>query len=179
MILKILFFPRLKYVFISSNPSPINIHAFCGQTYDRSTSAYTSKKRSHRHYTKIRDEIDQSTSASILSRVDENGISSNTIKHQNNYVDKSSKYKYYSTQTNPSNLSDIYIKLSDCQAACRLVKIRHERDQSFSVPVPVPVPVKKNFGPGPGQKKKFWPRSRPDPGQKKKFGPGTTLLISS
>jgi len=54
----------------------------------------------------MRDEIDQSTPARILSRVDENRKPSNTIKHKN-----------------PSNLSDIYIKLSDCQAACRLVKI--------------------------------------------------------
>ena len=131
-----IFFYKLKYVFIRSDPSPISIRAFCGQTYDRSTSAYTSKKRSHRHYpsfTTVKDDIDQSTSVNILSRVaeklDDNEIKRDylippkTIKRQNDYIDKSSKSKHYSTQNNPSNLSDIYIKLSDCQAACRFVKI--------------------------------------------------------
>jgi hypothetical protein len=85
----------------------------------------------------MKDTIDQSTPANVLSRVakklDENGIelknnrdyltAPNTFKYQNDDVNKSSKYKYYSTQQNPSNQSDIYIKLSDCQAAGRLVNI--------------------------------------------------------
>jgi len=83
----------------------------------------------------MKDKIDQSTPVNILSRVaeklDENEIelennrdyltAPNTRKYQNDYVNKSSKYKYYSTEQNLSNSSDIYIKLSDCQAACRLV----------------------------------------------------------
>jgi len=85
----------------------------------------------------MKDTIDQSTPANVLSRVakklDENGIelknnrdyltAPNTFKYQNDDFNKSSKYKYYSTQQNPSNQSDIYIKLSDCQAAGRLVNI--------------------------------------------------------
>ena len=107
-----------------------NIHAFCGQTFDRSSSAYTSKKRSHRHYssfTKMKDEIDQSTPENIPSRVaeqlDENEIETKNDRDYLTAPNTSSKYKYYSTQKHPSDTSDIYIKLSDCQAACRLLKI--------------------------------------------------------
>jgi hypothetical protein len=117
--------------------SSINIRTFCGQTYDRSTSAYTSKKRSYRHYPSFTRTKGESTPTSILSRVaeklDENEIGStnnrdyltapNTYKYQNDHVNKSSKYKYSPTQKDPSNPSDVYIKLSDCQAACRLVEI--------------------------------------------------------
>jgi hypothetical protein len=99
----------------------------------------------------MKDEIDQSTPANILSRVakklDENELelennrdyltAPNTLKYQNDYVNKSSKYK---TKKNPSNSSDIYIKLSDCQAACRLVKILfdHKNSTNYSIDVGLP-----------------------------------------
>jgi hypothetical protein len=124
-----------------------NIHAFCGQTYDRSSSAYTSKKRSHRHYssfTRMKDEIDQSTPDNILSRVaeqlDDNEIETKNHRDYLTAPNTSSKYKYYSTQKDPSDTSDIYIKLSDCQAACRLLKIlfynRNSSDYSIDVGQP-------------------------------------------
>jgi len=92
----------------------------------------------------MKDTIDQSTPANVLSRVakklDKNGIelknnrdyltAPNTFKYQNDDVNKSSKYKYYLTQQNPSNQSDIYIKLSDCQAADRLVNILFHQTNS-------------------------------------------------
>jgi hypothetical protein len=135
---------NVKNVSLISNSSPINLHTFCGQTYDRSTSAYTSKKGSNRQYSsyrRMKDEIDQSIPANILSRVaeklDEDEIEYLTAPNTFKYVNKSSKYKYHSTQKQPSDSSDIYIKLSDCQAACRLVNILiHDKNSTnYSVDV--------------------------------------------
>jgi hypothetical protein len=87
---------KYKYISIRSNPSPMSIYRFCGRTYDRSTSAYTSKKRSHR-----------SMPTNIFSHIAKK-TNQNDVKLKNN---------------RSSNTSNIYLKLSDCQTACRLVKI--------------------------------------------------------
>jgi hypothetical protein len=91
----------------------------------------------------MKDEIDQSTPTNILSRVaeklDENEIdlmnNRDYLTESNTFKYKSPKYKYYSTQKTHSNSSDIYIKLSDCQAACRLVKIlfHHMNSLNYSI----------------------------------------------
>jgi hypothetical protein len=84
---------RFKYISIRSNPSPMSIRRFCGRTYDRSTSAYTSKKRS--------------MPTNIFSHIAKK-TNQNDVELKNN---------------RSPNTSNIDLKLSDCQTACRLVKI--------------------------------------------------------
>ncbi|CAF1523109.1 unnamed protein product, partial [Adineta steineri] len=117
-----------------NNVSPINIQMCCRQTYDRSTSAHTSRKESHRHYASlstIRNKIKQSTPTNIISNI-ENKLGTNTkdnIKAEKNrdYLITSNTLKYHSTPTNSASTSDIYIKLSDCQNACRRWAMKHKK----------------------------------------------------
>ncbi|CAF1288575.1 unnamed protein product [Adineta steineri] len=117
-----------------NNVSPINIQTCCRQTYDRSTSAHTSRQESHRHYASlstIRNKINQSTPTNIISNI-ENKLGTNTkdnIKREKNrdYLITSNTLKYHSTPTNSFSTSDIYIKLSDCQNACRRWAIKYKK----------------------------------------------------
>jgi hypothetical protein len=66
----------------------MKVHQFCGQTYDRSTSAYTSKKRSHRA-----NEIDRFNILShVAEKLDQNDA--NTFKCKSHMIERHSCSHY-------------------------------------------------------------------------------------
>ena len=96
------------------------MRTLCGLSYDRSTSAYTSKRKPRQCGPSFPDDRkDHSAPASVLSRVAERLDHNNEEKHRHHLTEDRGKPSKQE-QGNPSATPDIYIKLSDCQAACRL-----------------------------------------------------------
>ncbi|CAF0805775.1 unnamed protein product [Adineta ricciae] len=93
-----------------------NLSRFFRQTYDRSASAYTSKKKSHRYHSSSMN-MNNEKARSTLSRADEKLDRTDSKKDFDSHVRDPSK---------------IYIKLFDCQAACRRLTEKYKQVKHYS-----------------------------------------------
>ncbi|UJR36620.1 hypothetical protein I4U23_029340 [Adineta vaga] len=124
-----------KTCYIDSNRSLLNIRTYCGQTYNRSTSAYTSKKKFDRyHFTSmnLNNKRDQSVPASVISHIVKKLDQENARNNSDDHIKISSNYKCSPIEKTSTNASDIYIKLSDCEAACRRWADKHKKANRYS-----------------------------------------------
>ncbi|CAF0894375.1 unnamed protein product [Adineta ricciae] len=104
-----------------------NLSRFFRQTYDRSASAYTSKKKAHRYHSSSMN-MNNEKARTTFSRVDEKLDRTDLKKDFDNHVREP---------------SEIYIKLFDCQAACKRLtekykQVKHypsNRNKPFKLPI--------------------------------------------